>query len=62
MRPYDGYSDDFDDFEGFAYGRSRSLQRLAKEARREERHRTRVRSSSKTRHQLDDWDWDDDND
>jgi len=66
MRPYDGYSDDFDDIEGFAYDRSRSRQRLVNEARREEqreeRHRNRHRSYAKDRHHLDNWDWDDDDD
>ena len=62
MRPYDGYSDDFDNIEGFVYDRSRSLQRLVNDARREERHRNRFRSSAKDRHHLDNWDWDDDDD
>ena len=62
MRPYDGYSDDFDDIEGFAYDKSRSMQRLIDEARREERQRNRFRSSTKDRHHLDNWNWDDDDD
>lgn len=62
MRPYDGYSDDFDDIEGFAYDRSRSLHRLVNEARREERHRNRHRNYAKDRHHLDNWEWDDDDD
>ncbi len=62
MRPYNGYSDDFDDFEGFAYDGSRSSHRLVNEARHEKRHRNRFRSSAKDRRHLDNWDWDDDDD
>ena len=62
MRPYDDYSEDFDNIEEFAYDKSRSLQRLVNDARREERQRNRFRSFAKDRHHPDDWDWDDDDD
>lgn len=62
MRPYNGYYEDFDDTEEFAYDRSQAFQKLLDECRREERHHNRHRSFSKDRHHRESWDWEDDDD
>ena len=62
MRPYEGYDEDFDDIEEFAYDRSQALHRLVNDQRREERHRNRHRSFARDRRHRDSWDWEDDDD
>ena len=59
MRPYDGYYEDFDDLEEFAYNRSQALHKLIDDQRREERQRNRSRSFARD-HRREAWELDDD--
>lgn len=62
MRSFDGYYEDFDEFEQLPYQRSQALHKLIEAHRREERQRSHYRDVHKSRHQKDDWDLDDDDD
>lgn len=62
MRSHNGYYEEFDDTEEFAYGRSRALQRLLDDCRREERYNKQQHGPDKYRYHRDSSDWEDDDD
>jgi len=61
MRPYNGYNEDYDDTDEFAFRRSQAFQKLLDDHRRENcfRHENRRRDYNKDRMHLDDSDWGD---
>ena len=60
MRPYNGYYEDFDEFEELSYARSQALHKLLEGHRRDERQREHHRDYYKPRHQREEWELDDD--
>ncbi|RZV34130.1 MAG: hypothetical protein EX272_13375 [Chromatiales bacterium] len=64
MRPHNDLYEDFDDFEDFAFEKSRAFHKLLDDYRREEHRSHRDHRNSNLKHRWDqvDWDWDDEDD
>ncbi|MDH3615602.1 MAG: hypothetical protein OEQ90_03935 [Gammaproteobacteria bacterium] len=63
MRPYDDYDDELDEVDAFAIKRTRALQKLLDEHRREERRNreNHLDQFKSRRHQVN-WNWEDEDD
>lgn len=64
MRPYNGYYDDLDDIDDFAFVRSQAFQKMLDDYHREEhdRHANQQLGHFKGRRHHVDWNWEDDDD